>query len=311
VLNDLIDLLQERLQPILPGTAGRIAAQSCALLLAIVISINLLCWFLPPVEVVRNLIAFRFHAVVATCFLTTTIVLYLNLVLVRRGFCRSYCPYGRFQAALQDKGTLNLAFLEETSGNCIRCKACVGTCPMDIDIRLGYQIECISCGRCIDACRAMMERVTGSEGLIAYRFGASVGSGPRIGPKTAILTALLCILAVALGWGIHGRSDTAFSVQQIATAETRTFADGSRVQAWRAIIGNRGQSPASFSIDLLSQPVVTAELLGPVSEIRIAPNENRQVSFFIRFNAPVSLHRSFQLRLLRGGEPVATVRVTP
>jgi hypothetical protein len=56
---------------------------------------------------------------------------------------------------------------------------------------------------------------------------------------------------------------------------------------------------------------VTAELLGPVSEIRIAPNENRQVSFFIRFNAPVSLHRSFQLRLLRGGEPVATVRVTP
>jgi cytochrome c oxidase accessory protein FixG len=311
VLNDLVDLMQDRLQPFLPGRMGRIAAHSCSLLLAAVVSINLLCWFLPPVEVARDLLAFRFHAVVATCFLTTTILLYLNLVLVRRGFCRSFCPYGRFQAALLDEGTLNLAFLEETSRNCIRCKACVSSCPMGIDIRLGYQVECISCGRCIDACRAVMERVNGNDGLIAYRFGAGVGNGPRIGPKTAILTALLCILVVALAWGIHGRSDTAFSVQRIATAETRTLADGSQVQAWRAIIGNRGQSPASFALDLSPQSGVNAELLGPVSAIRIAPNENRQVSFFIRINAPVSLHQSVELRLFRGGDPVAAIRVTP
>jgi len=156
-----------------------------------------------------------------------------------------------------------------------------------------------------------MEQPGQNDGLIAYRFGTSAGNGPRIGTKTAILTALVCILSAALAWGILARSDTAFSVQRIATAETRTFADGSRVQAWRAIIGNRGQAPAGFALELSPQPGLNAELLGPVSAIRIAPNENRQVSFFIRFNGPVPLRQPIELRLLRGGNPVSTIRVTP
>lgn len=308
VLNDLSDLLKERLHPFLPG---RIAAHAVALLLATAVSLNLLCWFMPPVEAIRSITAFHDHPVVTVCYAAAIIVMYLNLVLVQRSFCRSYCPYGRFQAALLDEGTLNLAFLEETRDHCIRCGACVRACPMGIDIRQGFQIECINCGRCLDACRTVMNRINGSDGLIAYRFGDRPGAGLRIGAKTVVLTGLLCVLSAILAWGIRVRSDTAFSVQRIATVESRTFPDGTQVQAWRAVIGNRGQSPANFALGISPLAGVKAEILGPVSGIRIAPNENCQVGFFIRFNGPVPAHPSVELRLLRAGIPVKTILVTP
>ena len=311
VVNDLVDLSRELLSRFLPEQTLRYTVHIVALLLALAVSFNLLCWFMSPGHVAESLFALASHPVAGVCFFTTTFLMYLNLVLIQRSFCRSYCPYGRFQAALLDEGTLNLAFLEETRDRCVSCNSCVRICPMGIDIRQGFQIECINCGRCIDACRGVMERLTNQNGLIAYRFGALSGSGPRIGTKTAFLTVLVCFFSTALAWGIFARSDTAFSVQRIATAESRTFSDGSQVQAWRAIIGNRGLSPASFSLSISALPGMQAELLGPVTAIRIAPNENRQVAFFIRFNGTPPAHQPFELRLSRAGAPLTAVRVTP
>lgn len=311
VLNDLTDLLRDLLHPFLPDRVAEIAVHFFDLLLAMVISIILLCWFMPPVEVVSSLIAFRSHPVVVLCFSSISIVMYLNLALVKRTFCRSYCPYGRFQAALLDEGTLSLAFLEETRDCCISCGACARVCPMNIDIRQGFQIECINCGRCIDACRGVMKRLNGNVGLIAYRFGESGARHPRIGAKTAILMMLLSVFSAVLAWNIHVSSDTAFAVQRLATAESRVFPDGLQVQGWRAIIGNRGHSPAIFALDVSPQSGVNMELLGPVSAIRIAPNENRQISFFIRYNASAPVHQPFELKLRRAGVVVTTIQVKP
>jgi hypothetical protein len=126
-----------------------------------------------------------------------------------------------------------------------------------------------------------------------------------------MLTVIFCVLSVVFTWGLYARSETAFSVQRVATAQTKSLPDGSRVQAWRAIIGNRGQVAEDFSLDLSPQPGVKMELLGLVRGIRIAPNENRQVGFFIRFNTVQSEHQPFELRLLKGGSMVATTRVMP
>ena len=43
-------------------------------------------------------------------------------------------------------------------GDCIDCKQCVAVCPMGIDIRDGFQLECIGCGLCVDACDEVMEK---------------------------------------------------------------------------------------------------------------------------------------------------------
>ena len=45
----------------------------------------------------------------------------------------------------------------EGRGDCIDCRQCVAVCPMGIDIRDGFQLECIGCGLCIDACDEVMD----------------------------------------------------------------------------------------------------------------------------------------------------------
>ena len=53
-------------------------------------------------------------------------------------------------------------------GDCVDCMACVNVCPMGIDIRNGQQMECITCGLCIDACDDVMGKLGLPRGLIDY-----------------------------------------------------------------------------------------------------------------------------------------------
>jgi cytochrome c oxidase accessory protein FixG len=107
---------------------------------------------------------------------------YLNAGLVREKFCLHMCPYGRFQGALMDDRTLNVAYdhrrgeprsgsfegdhRDAKEGHCIDCTLCVQVCPTGIDIRQGLQAGCIGCGLCIDACDDVMVKVNAPKGLI-------------------------------------------------------------------------------------------------------------------------------------------------
>ena len=53
-------------------------------------------------------------------------------------------------------------------GDCIDCKQCVAVCPTGVDIRDGFQLECIGCGLCIDACDEVMGKIGRPPNLIAY-----------------------------------------------------------------------------------------------------------------------------------------------
>ncbi|MFT4090555.1 MAG: cytochrome c oxidase accessory protein CcoG [Asticcacaulis sp.] len=101
----------------------------------------------------------------------------------RENICTYACPYSRFQSAMFDKDTLIVTYEAERGeprgkhkagtswegrGHCIDCTACVVVCPMGIDIREGLQIECISCGLCVDACNEVMDKVGLPRGLIRY-----------------------------------------------------------------------------------------------------------------------------------------------
>ena len=99
---------------------------------------------------------------------------------------------------------------------------------MEIDIRAGFQIECIGCGRCIDACRSVMEQLPDGTGLIDYRFGTVKGTRFRMGNVTAVLLLVTLLLAAGLVWGVVGRNQSAFAVQRIATAESRLLPESRR-----------------------------------------------------------------------------------
>lgn len=310
VFNDLAELVGRFFHRRLPDPAALVMEHLTALIIAKLIAFNLFCWFMPPGRAYADLLNVRDHPLMLTCFLLLTLFGYLNLILVKRSFCRSYCPYGRIQSALLDQGTLTLAFLNETSSLCLKCGACVKVCPMDIDIRAGFQIECIGCGRCIDACRSVMERQPHGEGLIDYRFGDCQGTQLRFGPKTIVLTLLTLLLAAALVWGVFARTQAGFALQRIATAETRDMPDGYQLQAWRAILANRSQMAVSYAIRVAPSTADDVSLVGQVSGIPVAANEHREITFFLRRKPAGNRSKTVELQLLNGPAVVATVTLT-
>jgi cytochrome c oxidase accessory protein FixG len=311
IFNDLAELVGERVRKQLSAPMARLLEHLTALVIAKLIAFNLFCWFMSPGQVLSNLLNFTAHPLIFSVFLIMTLFGYLNLILVKRSFCRSYCPYGRIQTALMDQGTLNLAFLDATRERCLKCRACVKVCPMDIDIRNGFQIECIGCGRCIDACRGVMERLPSGVGLIDYRFGERQESHMRMGAKTIVLSLLALLLLTGLVWGVLGRNQTAFYLQRVATAETKLMADGYQVQSWCAVIGNRSLETVSYSIRIAPQTVGDISLLGQVHNIQVAANEHRTCTFFIRSKVSEQNSEKIELQLVSGGSSVASVFLAP
>ncbi|MFZ2951104.1 MAG: 4Fe-4S dicluster domain-containing protein [Desulfuromonadaceae bacterium] len=311
VFNDLVELLAGSFPAKVSPPAARLIERMGALTVAMLIALNLFFWFLPPRQVVTDLLNFPGHRLMFASFLLLTLFGYLNLTLVKRSFCRSYCPYGRFQAALMDAGTLNLSFLEETRDRCLRCNACVRACPMEIDIRAGFQIECIGCGRCIDACRAVMENLPGGAGLIDYRFGVVKGTRFRPGSTTVVLLLVTLLLAAGLVWGVAGRSQSAFAVRRVATADPRLLPDGSLAHPWRATIGNRSETTRVYSIRIAGDPPGGIELLGQTGNIRVPANQHREVTFMLHIVKGTSQPGKLVLQLVSGGRAAASVTVSP
>lgn len=135
--------------------------------------------------------------------------IFLDLAWFREQFCSYLCPYARFQGALTDENSQVVGYdvvlgeprrtrpKGEAEGACIDCKKCVAVCPQGIDIREGYQLECINCGRCADACTGVMDKL-GHGSLITYtQQEPEVGRGPK--PRTVVYSLMLVVLAVAMG----------------------------------------------------------------------------------------------------------------
>ncbi len=131
------------------------------------------------------------------------LVWFLDFVWFREQFCNYLCPYARFQGALTDNETLQITYLPDRGeprggkqaaedGRCIDCGKCVVVCPAGIDIRDGFQLECIACARCIDACTNVMQRLD-HETLVAYSSVAELeGRKPRVvRPRTVAYAAML------------------------------------------------------------------------------------------------------------------------
>jgi len=133
-------------------------------------------------------------------------ILYVNFAWFREHLCIIICPYGRFQSALIDDHSYNVAYdynrgdppgkvRDPNAGDCIDCNRCVQVCPTGIDIRQGLQLECVGCANCIDACDEIMDKVKRPRGLIRYASEQQLKGGTTklIRPRTILYTVLLLI----------------------------------------------------------------------------------------------------------------------
>lgn len=78
-----------------------------------------------------------------------TILLIVASLCIERVFCRFICPLG---AVFMVTDRIALLRVRIDRSSCTTCQLCSRVCPMKKDI-VGDSGECISCGRCIEACR--------------------------------------------------------------------------------------------------------------------------------------------------------------
>lgn len=273
----LVGLTNERNR--LQGTLVRkLLAHLFFLLLALLVGANLVWYFVPPQRFFSELLQGTLHTGAGISWASITLIVYLDLALIRRLMCSDFCPYGRFQTALADEGTLTLHLPVEESYRCIECNSCVNVCPMSIDIREGFQIECINCGRCLDACRKIM--APGKQpGLIYYHFGTE-GHGVRalFNPRTLLLGLVTIVLTVTLLYSVSHRQTVSLKVSVSHLVAARILPDGQLATFFNTWVNNRSAEPASYRLIARTTPEHSPlTLRGQSLELNLKPGENQKL----------------------------------
>jgi len=173
---------------------GSIASLATGILMSMAIAASLIGYFVSPYELMALLSAADTAAkIISGSFVVLFTIIFLDLIALRRTFCSTICPYAKLQGVLFDSRTLMVTFDSQRVDECMHCNACAATCPVNIDIRKGSQMECIHCAECVDACTGRMAR-RGRSSLVQYSFGVpgENGSMLRVVP---LLTGLAAITA--------------------------------------------------------------------------------------------------------------------
>ncbi len=120
-----------------------------------------------------------------------TVILFLDLIALRRRFCATACPYAKLQSVLFDDRTLAVAFDPDALEECMRCGACVKACPVGIDIRKGLKWPASTAPSAWTPARSEWPRITGRSLVKLHLRAARVNEEPgvRLNPLiTGVMT---------------------------------------------------------------------------------------------------------------------------
>lgn len=266
---------------------------------AVFVSMCFTAWFAGPVPLWSLQAPTGYYAIVA--FFAG--VWYFDFAYFREQFCNYLCPYARFQGALCDDESLVVAYdtargeprggaVARKEGHCIDCDKCVAVCPAGIDIREGFQLECVMCGNCIDACEGVMGRL-GHASLIGYGTAAATeGRKPRLlRPRTVAYASMLCAIAVAIVAIIARHAPLEAHITR-ASGPMYTVNDDGEVQnifMLDVTDNDADDKPDSFKVTVTGLP---DGAIVDLPEIVLSATERRTVPLVVRLPAGVAAERN-------------------
>ncbi len=257
-------------------------------------------YFTDAPTLLRDLLIFDAHPIAYTTIAILTATTFLFGGFFREQICIYACPWPRIQAAMMDEDTITVAYREwrgeprgkhrkaegaELLGDCIDCSACVVVCPMGIDIRDGQQMECITCGLCIDACDDVMDRIGKPRGLVDYialtdEVAEREGKPPRaiwkhiLRPRTVLYTVLWSGVGIALVVALFMRHEIDVTVAPIRNPTFVTMSDGSIRNSYDVRLLNKHGEARTFRLSLKGDPALRVQLEGsPYESVEVPANQ--------------------------------------
>jgi len=236
-------------------------------------------------------------------------IFFLDFAWFREQFCNYLCPYARFQGALTDRETIQVTYFPArgeprggktaaADGRCIECNKCVVVCPQGIDIRDGFQLECIACSRCIDACHGVMQQL-GHPSLVGYSSLAEMEGGKRprmLRPRTLAYAALLVGLVVSGVAMARGRVPFEVTVNRAPGSLFTVDADGAVRNTYllKVTSNEAGPEPVTYAVRVDGLP--DAQVIVP--EFTLRPSESHTGPLVIRLAATDTLARTMPFRVI-------------
>jgi len=209
--------------------------------------------------------------------------------------CNYVCPYARFQGALTDDESQVVAYevslgeprkgtagVEKSAlGLCVDCGKCAAVCPQGIDIRNGYQLECVNCARCVDACTIVMEKFH-QPSLIQYTtIAATEGRATRrLRPRTVAYGSLLALLATGFVASLHERHETQAFFDRAPGTLFQIDADGHVRNTYLLKVTNNHADGEEADYTLTVDGLPNAEVIVP--PISVAPRASATIPVVIR-----------------------------
>jgi cytochrome c oxidase accessory protein FixG len=268
-------------------------ATACSVLLAFVF----ISYFVEPRDLLQRLVKLDVRTAGGIAGATTTLLTLLDFLFLRQRFCTTVCPYGYLQGMLGDDDTLIVHYRDD-GRECIECKKCVRVCHMGIDIRTSpYQIECVHCGECIDACADVLNRL-GKQGLIHYVWGEQ---GERLGKSTqpwfqkigfrnakrVVVLLIVVFYGAGLFTALSMRRAVLVRIAPVRTTMYRIDNDGTVYNRFRLQVANRGRVQAIAQLSIEKLP--GASFLNFTNAVLVMPGQTVQQEFEVQAPAAAKL----------------------
>ena len=286
--------------------AQKAVAYGLTLVVSIIIAADLIWYFISPYDFLPALLNGTLGRVTSGSWAVLSAVIFLNYAFLRHTWCATVCPYAKLQGALFDDRTMIIGFDTRRKSECMDCRACVRTCPVNIDIRRGLNAACINCAECIDACTERMVKKK-SESLISYFFGNPGSSGSLLRTNVIIFGSLTLLSLAFLLYLSLSRNPLDVTVLPGREFRARMTAQGEVINAYTLAVENRGQNDLVLSLKALRDGT---QLKATPEKITIRAGEYTRIPAYIFSPGSAGSYQAGQSELvLESGRPY-NIRVT-